>query len=437
MKKIFGVLIVVMAVGLPVNLSAGGGREKKEESTLTVMTMGNVAGEAVKTIAAKYAETHPGFSIDLTSIDGVTDFNTALSAKIAANDIPDILYMQWDNLITKFGKNGYLLPLDDLGLDDKLVAIKKKINVVGGKTYAYPAIQMLWGMYWNEELAKKHGVNYIPKTMDQLLESFETMRKNGLPYPFLTAGMDLSGATALVFAYMHQQISGQDPLFYLKICEGTKSWNGSEVRQMYEYYGKMMEYAPKDIMGVDQDEFRRRFVRGEVVMSIWGSNVINTLHTLNPNFKFILAPAMAVVDEQNACVSSDFDAAFAIGANTKKAALAKDFYKFLFEPANSELIAVTLGSLSTVKAAKPQYDPAILSNIPYILSGNFVSFAERDWIPGIKDIVKKNTQDWMSGAVPLNQALNNLQAEHLRLINANPAFIDEYRDLLRESGILK
>jgi hypothetical protein len=66
-----------------------------------------------------------------------------------------------------------------------------------------------------------------------------------------------------------------------------------------------------------------------------------------------------------------------------------------------------------------------------------VGFSERDWIPGIRDVLKKNTQDWMSGAVSLDAALNNLQAEHQRLLDATPGFIKEYEDLLRSIGLHK
>jgi ABC-type glycerol-3-phosphate transport system substrate-binding protein len=401
------------------------------------MVIGNVAADSLKTIAGKYAETRPGFTLDIIAIDGVTDFNTALAAKIAARDTPDILYTQWDTNITKFAQNGYIVPLDDLGLDSKIVNIKKPINVVNGKTYAYPGVQSLWGMMWNTNLAKKHGVDYIPKTMDQLLESFAAMRRNGLQYPYLTAGMDLSGATWWIMAYLHQQISGQDPLFYLKICEGQKAWNGPEIRQMYDYYSKMLEYAPRDYLGVDAEEFRRRFAREEFVMSIHGTGLIKPLRTLNPNFDFILAPAMAVVDEKNYGVISDFDTAFSIGATTKNLAAAKDFFKYIYEPASQEIFSTDLNSVSPVKAAKPKYDRSIESNMPYLQAGNFVGFSERDWVPGIRDVLKKNTQDWMSGAMTLDQALNNLQAEHQRLLDATPAYVDDYKTLLRTIGLLK
>jgi raffinose/stachyose/melibiose transport system substrate-binding protein len=415
---------------------AGGGKDSKKDVTLSVMA-GNVEADVIKERAVKYAVTHPGFAVDIVAIEGTTDFNTALAAKVAARDIPDIIVFGWGPpILPVYAQNGYILPLDDLGLDTKVTNLKKRINVINGKTYAYPIIQTLWGMFWNENLAKQYGVNYVPKTMDQLLQSFATMRANGLQYPYLTAGMDLSGATWMVMTYMHQQLVGLDPLFYYKICTGEKSWNGPEIRQLYEYYGKMLEYAPKDIMGVDQDEFRRRFARSEVVMSINGSNMISTIRALNPNLDFILAPAPAILDENNYCVISDFNTGVAIGATAKNPDVAKDFFKFLFEPESGGEFAQALVGFSPVKGAEVGSDPATTSNLPFLDSGNFVGFSERDWIPGIRDVLKKNTQDWMSGAVSLDASLNNLQAEHQRLLNATPSFINEYRDLLRSIGLI-
>jgi ABC-type glycerol-3-phosphate transport system substrate-binding protein len=437
MKKTVSWLVTL---ALFMALGTGGlwaGAQGQSGQTLTAIVLGNTTADALREIGANYAKTHSGFVLEMTAIDGVTDFNTALAAKIAARDIPDIIYMQWDTGVTRFAQNGYLLPLDDLGLDSKIVAIKKKINVVNGKTYAYPGVQSLWGTFWNENLARKYGVTTVPKSLPQLVDAFEIMRQNGLRYPFVTPGMDLSGAVAWVFAYMHQQISGIDPLFYLKLCTGEKSFAGPEIREMYEWYGKLLAYAPPDVVGLDPEQFRQRYAREEYVAAVQGTGMITQLRTLNPNFDFVLAPAIAVINEQNYGVISDFDTAIGIGATTKNVALAKDFYKYIYSPENSAILATTLAGISPVKDATPKYDSAVNVNIPYIQRGNFVGFSERDWIPGIKDVLKKNTQDWMSGALPLDQVLNNLQNEHQRLIAATPAYVDEYRELLRSIGLLK
>jgi len=431
--RIVGILFFLLfIVG---GLWAGG--KAQSSNTLVMLVQGNTNADAYKQIAANYTKSHPGFVLDSTAIDGVTDFNTALTAKIAANDMPDIVDLQWDTNITKYAQNGYLMALDDLGLDSKLVSVKKKINVVGGKTYAYPTVQSLWGVFWNQNLAKKYGVDYIPKTIPQVLTAFETMRKNGLQYPYLTPGMDLSGATNWLMCYLHTQISGIDPLFYYKICTGEKAWNGPEVREMFDWYRKMLDYAPKDVMGVSPDECLRRLAREEVVYVIQGSGWIDAVRKANPNFDFILAPSMAVLDEKNYTVISDFNNGLILSAKTKNAALAKDFYKYCFDPASSEIYTTLLSGVSPVKGANPKYDRSIEMNLPYLDSGNFVGFSERDWVPGIKDVVKKNAQDWMSGAVTIDAALNNLQAEHQRLLNANPTYVSDYKALLQTIGLLK
>ena len=426
--------MLVLLVFIVGGLWAGGNAQSS--NTLVMQVQGNSNAEAYKQIAANYAKIHPGFVLDATAIDGVTDFNTALTAKIAANDMPDIVDLQWDTNITKYAQNGYLMALDDLGLDSKLVNIKKKINVVNGKTYAYPTVQSLWGVFWNQNLAKKYGVDYIPKTMPQILTALETIRSNGLQYPYLTPGMDLSGATTWIMAYLHQQISGLDPLFYYKICIGEKAWNGPEIRELYDWYRRQLDYAAKDIMGVDPDEFLRRFAREEIVYGIQGTGWIDGLRKANPNFDFVLAPSAAVLEEKNYNVISDFNNGLILSAKTKNQALAKDFYKYCFEPASSEIYTTILSGISPVKGANPKYDHSIESNLPFMNSGNFVGFSERDWVPGIRDVLKKNTQDWMSGAVTLDVALNSLQAEHQRLLNANPNYISEYKALLQTIGLL-
>jgi ABC-type glycerol-3-phosphate transport system substrate-binding protein len=435
-RRIVGIALILGTLAAGVVWARG---NQSSNQTISGIALGNVAGGAIKEIAANYAKDHPGFELDLTSLDGVTDFWTALSAKIAARDIPDIMYLQWDTTITKYAQNGYLTALDDLGLDSKLVNAKKKINVINGKTYAYPGIQTVYGMFWNQNLAKKYGVDYVPQTLDQLFSALETIKQNGLDRPYLLPGQDLSGVTAFMMAYMHQRIAGQDPLFYYKIATGEKSWTGPEIREMYANYSKILTYAPDNYLGIDPEEQRRRFAREEAVVNVGGSGGITQYRQMNPNFDFILAPAMTAANVAGYNVIADFDAGFAVGAMSpaERTTVAKDFFKYLYEPASAEIFANAMGGLSPVLAAKPKYDPSINIDLPYIAAGNFVGFSERDWVPGIRDVMKKNTQDWMSGAMTLDQALTNLAAEHQRLLDANPTYVEELRQLLVSIGLLK
>jgi len=117
-----------------------------------------------------------------------------------------------------------------------------------------------------------------------------------------------------------------------------------------------------------------------------------------------------------------------ISATTEHPDVARDFYKFVFSKHGGEVVARNFGGISTVKTAEVDYDPAVLNQFEFLENGNFCGYSEREWIPGIKEIMKQNVQDWMSGALTLEQALESWNNEHLRLLEADPGFKDEFEE---------
>jgi len=399
-----------------------------EEVTLTAFVMDSNPANALTELAEDYAAEHPGFHLEVTAVTGVADYYAALSAKIQAGDIPDLMTYQWSTQIQAYAKAGYLMPLDDMGIEESIAEIKRPVNAYGGHTYAYPLVQSFWCLFWNENLAAKYGVTELPKCMDEWVAAMQTMRENGLEYPYLVAGKDGSGATAFIFAYLHETTSGINPDFYYETLTGEKSWQSEEIVEMMNQYARVLEYTPEDTLGMDIEEMKRRFAREEAVCLINGTGLLPSLREMNPDFDFIMAAAPCVTDPANYMTIADFDTSFSISATTEHPDVARDFYKFVFSKHGGEVVARNFGGISTVKTAEVDYDPAVLNQFEFLENGNFCGYSEREWIPGIKEIMKQNVQDWMSGALTLEQALESWNNEHLRLLEADPGFKGEFEE---------
>lgn len=124
---------------------------------------------------------------------------------------------------------------------------------------------------------------------------------------------------------------------------------------------------------------------------------------------------------------SDFDSSFSIGINAPP--IAKEFFKFCYTVHGGNVIGRNMTSISCVLGANPGYDPAIDNEFQFLENGNFVGYSEREWIPGIKEVMKKNVQDWMSGNLTMEEAMDMWNAEHIRLLEATPEFIEEFKEL--------
>ena len=423
MKKLLALVMTLVML-----LSFGASSASAEGVSLTAFCMDAAYAAALEELADDYAEEHPGFELEVTTVTGVAEYYAAISAKIASGEVPDIWQYQWSTQIQAYAKAGYLLPLSDLGIEEKIATIYRPVHVYNGETYAYPMVQTFWGLFWNEKLAAQYGVTELPRDMDEWVAAMETMRQNGLEYPYLVAGKDGSGATAFIFSYLHETVSGVNPDFYYQTLTGEKSWKSEEIVNMLNQYARVLEYAPEDTLGMDIEEMKRRFAREEAVCFINGSGMIQSLRDMNPDMDFIIAATPCVLNEEDYMTVSDYDSSLSISATTEHPEEAKEFYKYLYSKHGGEVVARNTASITVVRESEVEYDSAILNQFDFLEKGNFKGYSEREWIPGIKEIMKQNVQDWMSGAFTLEQALENWDNEHQRLIKADPNFMAEFEE---------
>jgi len=392
---------------------------------LQLMTLSAESVDTLNAYAESFSKKNPGYAVDVTVIPGVTDFNAAMAAKLAAGDPPDMMIYQWGTQIQLYAKGDNLLDLSGKGFEDKLKPIVKKVNVYKGKTYAFPISQAIFGMFFNVDVAKKYGVTEIPKTFDQFLAANETMQKNGLASPVVIPGKDGSGATAFNFGYLHQVVAGENPNFYKETVEGTRHWNGPEFEGLFDNYAKVLKYANKDLLGLDLDGARRRFVKGEAVFYMGGTAESVGLRQLNPDLNFIVIPDPFMQDEKDYKTIADFDSGISISSKTKYPDAAIAFLNEMFSVESGELYAKNLSTISAVKGTQVSGDPILENQMPLINEGKYVGFSEREWIPGIKELMKKATQQWMGGT-DIKTTLESLEAEHQRLLKASPDFKTDF-----------
>ena len=392
---------------------------------LQLMTLQAESVDTLNAYAESFSQKNPGYAVDVTVIPGVAEFNAAMAAKLAAGDPPDLMIYQWGTQIQLYAKGGNLLDLSDSGLGERFKPIPKNINVYKGKTYAYPISQAIFGMYFNTDVAAKYGVTEYPKTFEQFLAACETLRKNGLEAPVVIPGKDGSGATAFNFGYLHLIVAGQNPDFYRETVEGTRHWNGPEFEGLFNAYSQVLNYANKDLLGLDPDGARRRFVKEEAVFYMGGTAESVALRQLNPDLNFMIIPDPFLSDESDYKTIADFDTGISISSKTKYPEAALAFLDEMFTVESGELFAKNMSTISAVKDTQVSGDPILENQMPLLNSGKYVGFSEREWIPGIKELMKKATQQWMGGT-DIRTTLDSLEAEHQRLLKASPDFKTDY-----------
>ncbi len=445
MKKF---LVLAIAAALTITSLAGCGAsqnaeksssandgESKKLVTLRMATMSPEIIPAINNMLAARAQDYPNVTMEVTVLPGgVAGFNSAMATKFAAGDAPDIFQYQWGSQITAYAKGGHLMDLTNIGVKEKLREIKKPVNVYEGKEYAYPVAQSLWGLMYNSKLGEEAGVTEIPKTLDQFAAAMDKIKAKGVEYPFIVPAKDGSGATGFVFCYLHQIVSGQNPDFYYQCLKGEKAWDGDEWKRLFEVYDKLLKYSNPDRLGLDVDNALTRFARGDGAFMVSAPSTIKRLEEMNPDLKgkLLYIPFPLYDKEEDYATISDYDTGLSIWSKTKYSDEAVSLFKEFYDPDNSVAIATALNMVSPVVGTPDTYlDPSVVNQVPLLEAGKYSGFSEREWVPGVKEIMKTKVQEWMAGK-EINQTLADLQKEHNRLLDANPNFIKEF-EALREN----
>ncbi|HSO70225.1 MAG TPA: extracellular solute-binding protein [Arachnia sp.] len=122
-------------------------------------------------VIAAFNETYPDVTVEL-QIEGWDGFSDKVSARIQANDYPDILN---DNAFAASAEAGILYPIDEVMSAETLASIEPSLLANGmgtdGTQWAAPDIATARMMAYNVDLFEQAGIAEPPKTWAELEEA--------------------------------------------------------------------------------------------------------------------------------------------------------------------------------------------------------------------------------------------------------------------------
>jgi multiple sugar transport system substrate-binding protein len=117
-----------------------------------------------------------------------TEFNTAIQAGVSSNELPDVFQTPQNMDIRTIAASGWIRPYEGIVSDNWKKqfypgSFAEGINVIGGKTYAWPITgpELDYMLYYNKEVLQKSGLDpeKPPKTWDELQEMAKTVTAKG------------------------------------------------------------------------------------------------------------------------------------------------------------------------------------------------------------------------------------------------------------------
>ncbi|GGM08243.1 ABC transporter substrate-binding protein [Promicromonospora citrea] len=127
--------------------------------TLTLAGWDFASTPEFQTLADAYHEANPDVTVELKEYPAGDDYDTALTADLAAGAAPDVFIVKNLKNYVTFTEGGTLLDISDVAAELDPATGGLAPMEVDGATYAVPYRQDSWLLYYNKELFEKAGVD--------------------------------------------------------------------------------------------------------------------------------------------------------------------------------------------------------------------------------------------------------------------------------------
>jgi len=314
----------------------------------------------VKEIADEYAQSHPGFSLNLITTPDRPSYLQKLETLAAANQLPELFDTDATPFTRKLVDQGKLVDVEDLlkelGLyDDYRPLALDYQRFDDGSLYMVPFEFELEFFWYNKALFEQAGVS-VPKTLDDLVALCQPLRSQGI-IPIAVDGQD-GWPLERYMAYQPFRLAGPDYLNQLKRGEvkfGDEV--GAKAAQWMSDLGSN-ECFQEGFSSQGYTDARDLFTSGKAAVYEIGTWELPALTSpdlsasVRDNIDYFTLPTTdaSVTDANDYTVVSGIG--MGIGAQ-KFDPLVKDFLTFLLEEYPARL--VKSGHLSPVAG----YDPVI------------------------------------------------------------------------------
>ena len=279
-----GVLSLSMLTACGSKTDSAGKELSDEKVTIRLLT--RMAGTSTQVgiyndIINEFKSKHPEVTIIDDSQGDESAFNNILTTDIASGTMANIFRIQGVANLSDYIDNGLLLNLQPYLDADKewsggfTEGSLSYYQVPGHEgTYAIPMESGLIGVYYNEMLFKKVGIDKFPETWEQLLDAIAKLKENGI------IPIAMGAQSTYMAGHLHDQI------FYKWMgTEAAKllgnremKWTDEGVVQTLQFEKDLIDAGAFDpsAAGITDNIALTQFQQGEAAMVITGPWNIST-----------------------------------------------------------------------------------------------------------------------------------------------------------------
>lgn len=351
MKRYLSALIMaLLLVGMFSGCSLGGDSDIK---TITFMTnKTDIVDTTLREYADKYEEKNPGIKIQL---EAVSDYYRVAQTRAAAGELADVSYLMPALKSSEWAD--YYMPLNDLGLNGKFYF--EDTYTYDGNLYAIPLQMNYSGVVYNKKAFEKAGIEEVPKTLDELYEASEKLKKAGItPTTPIFKEAGSMGPYIEYIAPLRGKADYQSDIVGKKNPFTVDSPVGKSLKIIETLYER--DFFEEDLMSQTSDGMKQDLAQGKLGWFFSQTWLVPQIVSNGGNSEDIGFFPMPIDGRGEYKTLLKPDVRLAISKDTKYPEETKAFVKYLMETDYENFVKVMGGSISIRKdsdfSIMPQFD---------------------------------------------------------------------------------
>lgn len=359
-----------LAMVLALCLTLGCAAAMAEKQTVKLVTWGG--GEAYRLSTEEFNRRQDEIEFVIEVISNIDEY---LSARIAANDLPDMYNLTPYAKVYESAAAGRLADLTGTEAASRLLDSTKDCVSLDGKIYAMPYQQQIVGCFYNPALFEQAGIEKIPTTYSEMVEVCEKLTAAGI-VPFAATYASSWTLNHLATTLLTSALGDDYKSWVNGIAAGESYADTPNVDEIFRFMDLLKQYSGEKYMDATSDTGFNDFAAGKAAMLIQGDWSLETVNQVDPNMNPGLFAVPASDDASKNKLAVDVSVAIAVNANLseeKMAAVEKvlDYMYDTSDPTGHNSICFTFAGAGVPSVA---YKSEVLDGFRYYT--DYLSYVE-------------------------------------------------------------
>lgn len=374
---------------------------------------GMIVQGIIEEITEDFKKENPDIMVDFNSSS--KEYENIMKIKMASKDMPDVFSTHgW--AIRRYGEF-----LADLSNEEWAPRVKDSIKSIvtdhNGKLYVLPMDEDKTGLIFNANIFEKYEVK-IPTTLDELIVACEMIKdkSNGQIIPIHISGANPGSLGNFYDFFSTPLLISHERNDAQTLLEGTFDWSKYDVLSE-----KLLELKNKALINKDaltaKDEMTIEAFASEkvAIAAVSGPNIINEAKKINPELRVGIMPIPSMVEGDEPTFVGGERTTWGVWKDSPNIEAAKKYVSFFARAENIKKVA----EANSVPPGLTGVDVDLGDLAPYYEQYKdlrIFPYFDRVYLPnGMWEVICRNAQDLLAGAITPRQYSQNMQEAYDRL----------------------